>query len=376
MKFLFVVQGEGRGHFMQAIEMYAMLKRHGHSVVACLVGKSPQRTIPHYFYTRLEGVKIDAFESPNFVAQQGEKRPSVFLSVIYNVMKAPAFTHTARFLRHSVEVYNPDAIINFYDVMLGIANIIKPMQKPIICIGHQFLFLHKKFDFPDRLMVELNSLRVFTRATSIGASRRLALSFYPMTDDPRNDIVVVPPILRTEVKERAATKGEYIHGYMLNSGFADEVMAWHREHPDVKMHFFWDKADAPEVIEVEEGLTLHRIDDRKFLDLMAGCGGYATTAGFESVCEAIYLQKPVLMVPVHIEQECNGYDAMKVGAGVVSETFDMDKLLDLMQRYTPNEEFRTWCNEAEERILHAIEECVRGYRNRWYHRFFARHLFR
>lgn len=132
----------------------------------------------------------------------------------------------------------------------------------------------------------------------------------------------------------------------------------------------------PETYEYEPGLTFHYINDEKFLQLMAGCGGYATTAGFESVCEAIYLQKPVLMVPVHIEQECNGYDAMKVGAGIVSKTFDMDKLLNLMQNYTPNREFVTWCNQAEEHIMKAIEETIHNYRNRWYHRFFARHLFR
>lgn len=28
-------------------------------------------------------------------------------------------------------------------------------------------------------------------------------------------------------------------------------------------------------------------------------------AGFESVCEAMYLGKPLLMVPAHIEQDCN-----------------------------------------------------------------------
>lgn len=49
---------------------------------------------------------------------------------------------------------------------------------------------------------------------------------------------------------------------------------------------------------------------------MAGCRAYATTAGFESICEAMYLGKPVLMVPAHIEQDCNAHDAMRAGAGL------------------------------------------------------------
>lgn len=38
MKFLFIVQGEGRGHLTQAITLEEMLLRNGHEVVEVLVG--------------------------------------------------------------------------------------------------------------------------------------------------------------------------------------------------------------------------------------------------------------------------------------------------------------------------------------------------
>lgn len=377
MRFLFVVQGEGRGHFMQAIEMRGMLERHGHEVVACLVGKNPMRVVPDYFYARMEGVKIEAFDSPNFVQGVDGKHPSYFQTFVQNIVKLPGFTQSMHFLRTTIADIAPDAIINFYDVMLGVSNYLAPMQLPIISIGHQYLFLHRDFEFPNqKRKVELEPLRFFTIATSIGSCRRLALSFYPMDDDDERDIVVVPPILRQIVRNTVPQKGNYIHGYMLNSGFADEVKAWHAKHPEVEMHFFWDKADAPEVCELEPNLTMHRINDVKFLESMAGCGGYATTAGFESVCEAIYLQKPAIMVPAHIEQVCNGHDAMKVGAGIVSDHFDIDALCQLMQTYTPNDDFHAWCDEAEQRIIDSIEDTVNNFDSKWYHRIIARHIFR
>lgn len=49
MKFLFIVQGEGRGHFTQAITLEDMLLRNGHQVVEVLVGKSSSRTLPGFF---------------------------------------------------------------------------------------------------------------------------------------------------------------------------------------------------------------------------------------------------------------------------------------------------------------------------------------
>ena len=376
MKFLFVVQGEGRGHFMQAIEMKAMLERHGHEVVSCLVGKNPVRVIPQYFYDRMAGTPIDLFESPNFVQGVGGKRPSYFNSFIENIIKLPGFSLSMHKLRTTIAQIEPDAIINFYDVMVGISNYLAPMQLPIISIGHQYLFLHKDFEFPSKKSkIELDPLRLFTIATSVGSCRRLALSFYPLEDDLDRDIVVVPPILRSSVLNIEPRKGDYIHGYMVNSGFSEEVQQWHAQHPEVEMHFFWDKPDMPETYELQPGLTMHTINDTKFLESMAGCGGYATTSGFESVCEALYMGKPALLVPVHIEQECNGYDALKVGAGVVSDHFDIDSLLTVMHEYKPNEEFHKWCNEAEERIISTIEDTVANFDQRWYHRIIGRHIF-
>jgi hypothetical protein len=67
---------------------------------------------------------------------------------------------------------------------------------------------------------------------------------------------------------------------------------------------------------------------------------------------------------------------MKVGAGVVSKQFDIDKLLDLMQTYKPNDDFRVWCDQAEERIIASIVDAVNNFDSRWYHRIIGRHMFR
>lgn len=54
MKYLFIVQGEGRGHLTQAISLSQMLRRHGHEVVEVLVGKSSNREIPAFFLEKIE----------------------------------------------------------------------------------------------------------------------------------------------------------------------------------------------------------------------------------------------------------------------------------------------------------------------------------
>ena len=45
------------------------------------------------------------------------------------------------------------------------------------------------------------------------------------------------------------------------------------------------------------------------------------------------------MVPAHIEQDCNAYDAFRSGAGVISEGFDLERLLDFSEHFHPNHGF-------------------------------------
>ena len=41
------------------------------------------------------------------------------------------------------------------------------------------------------------------------------------------------------------------------------------------------------------------------------------------------------MVPAHIEQDCNAYDAMKAGAGIISDSFDLQPLLRFLSGNMP-----------------------------------------
>lgn len=66
MKFLFIVQGEGRGHLTQAITLEEILRRNGHEVVEVLVGKSSSRRLPGFFNRNIHA-PIKRFVSPNFL---------------------------------------------------------------------------------------------------------------------------------------------------------------------------------------------------------------------------------------------------------------------------------------------------------------------
>lgn len=357
MKFLFIVQGEGRGHFTQAVTLEDILKRNGHEVVEILVGKSSSRRLPGFF-NRSVHAPVKRFFSPNFLPTPQNKRAYVGRSVVYNLMRSPIYLKSMFYIRNRIEQSGADVVVNFYELLTGLTYAFLHPSIPYVCVGHQYLFLHREFELPDKGMLSLAMLRLFTRLTSIGCRRRLALSFRKMDEDTDMRITVVPPLLRDEVKSLKPTTGDYIHGYLLNSGYAENVKAYHERHPGQKLHFFWDKFGAEDETVVSPNLTFHQIDDVQFLKYMEHCKAFASTAGFESICEAMYLGKPVLMVPAHIEQDCNAFDAVNAGAGILADDFDLDRLRDFAAGYRPDREFVFWARSSERMMLQALEGII------------------
>ncbi len=195
-----------------------------------------------------------------------------------------------------------------------------------------------------------------------GGATRLALSLYEAPDLPRKKVIVSPPILRRQLFQlQPNPAGNFVLVYLLNHGYAAQIIEWHNKHPDTILHCFYDKPGAPEEFHHDATLTFHRLDGEKFLRMMAECKYVACTAGFESLGEAAWLGKPLFLVPVegHIEQEINAIDATRMGIGVAETSFNLDRLAELPDRLD-NAVYRAWLNRADSLLLDAIERAVAG----------------
>ncbi len=358
MKYIFVIQGEGRGHLTQALALSALLRRNGHTITKVLVGRCKNRVIPKFFTEKIEAPTL-LFESPTLDYGQNGKRGRVIKTIVSNTTpsKINRWRKSVDIIRKNINESDADVVINFYDILMGIASMLYNFDQYIVCIGHQFMIDHPKFTHAPKhsggsLMLRLNNM-----VCSYSATRRLALSFYPMKSSRHRRIDVVPPLLRNDIFQLESIRGEYILGYLLNPAYLSEVIEWKGNNPSAKVHLFWDKFGAPEMEERMPGLWLHKINDEEFLRYMAGCRGYVTTAGFESICEAMYLGKPTLMIPAHVEQEINAADANSVGAGNIADRFNLSLLECAIDEYNADTEgFREWVDSAEKRFLKLLTE--------------------
>ena len=359
-KCLFLVQGEGRGHMTQSISMKELLEKAGMTVSGILIGKSKRREIPSFYYERI-GISIIHIESPNMATDKKTKAIKAFPSLLNVLLKLPQFFRSLLIIHREVKKYKPDVIINFYEPLAGLYYFFFRPKAPMVCIGHHYMFNHPEYTMPEGHFFASLGLKLWTGLISIGAKKKLALSFYPFNDCKDKSIYIIPPLLRREVQNQGTANGNYLLVYLLNSGYMEDIIHWHSQNLQVQLHCFVDNKAIVDQHEYDSTLTFHELNDKKFLEMMANSKGLVTTSGFESVCEAMYLGKPVFMVPVegHYEQYCNSRDASEAGAGIYDTSFKIERLLTYLSgSYRENEEFREWVNKSELTILKHIHNVV------------------
>lgn len=367
MRFLFLIQGEGRGHLTQALSFAAILWKEQQEVVGVVVGKSPRRQLPDFFIQKI-GCPITPVESPNFETDGLEKKILLGKTIRKNLAKLPSYWRSLKKVHQVVQQEQPDVVVNFYEPLGGLYPFFFNSKVVFWAIGHQYLERHPEFTFAPNRGLEKFLFRMHTRLTAWGATEHLALSFLPKAD--WNGIRIVPPLLRQEIKELEVGKGDFYLTYMVNPGYAEEVIAFAKNNPNILIKAFWDKKGAAETEFPLPNLQFHQVNDQAFLEAMAACKGLLCTAGFESVCEAMYLGKPVVMVPVagQYEQACNALDGELSGAGKKADFFDFELLTTLSYPDTyQTESFQKWAESwpsAFRKLVSQLESEPEGDRSK------------
>lgn len=357
MKYLFIIQGEGRGHLTQAIALSEMLSKHNHEVIGALVGSADGKKIPSFFLEKFHAPSF-SFASPCLAYCKKTKALDIRKTLTQTFLNVKKYISSIRKINTIINQLNPDIIINFYDVLGGIHQFLYRPAIPMVCIAHQYLLLHPNFQHPknhwfDQLLVNTN-----TRITALGSIKKLALSFTPFANDEKQNIYVIPPLLRSEIEQLKPQNKDFVLVYLTQYSLADELIKWHSKNPKVMVHCFWDKPQNTEVYKYARNLHFHRINGQKFLEMMQNCNGLVTTAGFESVCEAMYLGKPTLMIPVpkHYEQACNALDAKRAGAGIMGNKFELNEFMKYIPKHQDiSTDFQLWHSRSTFLFLREID---------------------
>lgn len=360
MKVFFIVQGEGRGHITQAISLSNILKRNGVDIVGVCIGKGTNEDLKCFLQDELNA-EIKYFNSPTLSYRNDGQGLSLKNTFLDNLKNSKKYISSLKEIKAFVLNTQPDIIINFYDLMGGILKLSNPFLKiPMICIGHQYLMQHSSFKFPeaswtDKLLVEIN-----TRITAMGASKKLALSLKCIPKEGK--IIGIAPLLKSEIFKIKSTSKNYYLAYLTNPCMLDSLIKWQKENTSFEIHCFCKLLSDVDQKEIQSNFFIHKINQNKFIEYMAGCKAFISTAGFESICEAMVLKKPVFCVPVinHFEQSCNAHDFYNYGAAMKDKSFNLDGFASFIETYESNlEELIEWCNSNNTEIIRHLKSTIK-----------------
>jgi len=358
MKYLFFVQSEGRGHMTQALALKEKLEARGHIIVAVIVGTTNLSQLPSFFKKEFS-CPLYAVESPRFIVDKQGKGIKVFASTLITIWRIPRYLNSLKKIKKIIADLQPDILINFYEPLAGNYYRLTKDQRPLFCIGHQHFISHPAFRFPKISLIARLSFKFYNRLAAPARSIKIALSFTAETDQPQKKLFVCPPLIRKVFLNQIPTTQNFILVYLLNAGYHQEIIDWCQKNPEQKITAFWDKFGEAETY-FGSNLSFHYLDGEKFIAYLTTCSAYASTAGFDSIAEAAYLQKNVLMVPTinHFEQKCNAIDAQRAGIASTADNFNISLLKNNQQKtHSPEalQLFKKWVDDYNDKIVTLLE---------------------
>ena len=123
-----------------------------------------------------------------------------------------------------------------------------------------------------------------------------------------------PPVLHDDIIYAKPQSNDYISIYLSAFSLKD-ITTFFQQFPDFTFELFHKECSTETVL---NNIRIFPLSD-KFRQSIINSSGYITNAGFESTAEALYLEKPLLCIPIKFqyEQYCNGAALKQLGVTVI-----------------------------------------------------------
>lgn len=361
MKFVFLVQGEGRGHMIQALNLKESLENKGHVISKVLVGARSLELLPSFFTQKIN-CPIEIITSPKFISDKKDQGILLYKSAFLSCLETPAYIKSIIKIKKVIQEENPTAVISFYEPLAGLYFRFFKDRRPFFCIGHQYFMSHPIFNSYFKNFKEKMFFKVYNNFSSLPRAIKLCLSFSNEDDVIEKNLYVCPPLIKSQIKEMAlepkTEKADYFLVYILNRGYSKELVAWNKINYNFKLEAF---RNSPEIIEerLNSSLVFYHLNNNLFNQKLKNCRAYISTSGFDSIAEAAYLGKKIMMLPIknHFEQDYNAIDATRAKIAITNSKLDIAPLLEENnQAFSGGLTYRKWCDEYENKITDLIEK--------------------
>ncbi len=302
-RIVYSLSGQGRGHTSRVIAVSEALRRAGHEVLFCCGGTA--RSI-------LEGRGERVLAVPSLRQVMEGNRVCHWRTVRTNWSALMNYRSIVDRLAGEMRDYGADLLVTDFEAFSPRAA--RRAGVPVLSFNHQQVLTETRYELSPRYWaaagITFAAIRLI--APSNPAHVLITSFFFPQIKRPHNT-TLVPPIIRSDVQKLAPRDGEHILVYYNQAEGADHVLESLRHTRASFIVYNFDPPDPgryPNILFKKPSMD-------GFLEDLAGSRAVMCTAGFTLISEALYLGKPLLVIPNRgiFEQTLNALALERAGLG-------------------------------------------------------------
>jgi uncharacterized protein (TIGR00661 family) len=340
-RIIYALSGQGRGHTSRSLAISNTLRKRGHEVLFCCGGTA--REI-------LEAQGESVLRVP--VLRQVMKDNTVMhgQTLRANWTSIRTLPEILTRLADEFAAYRPDLLITDFEGFSRRAA--ERIGLPVLSFNHQQVVTETHYTLPLRYRFHAFVATTIIKLIAPKHPEHLLLSsfFFPPLKNPSRT-TMVPPIIRPEVQALHPEAGDHVLVYYNQPEGSDYLPDQLRE---VDVRFIVYNFPPPPDPETYPNIVFKKPSIEGFLADLAQCRAIVCTAGFTLISEALYLGKPLLVVPNQgiFEQTLNALFLQReaLGAAVLDRrltTQDLSSFLNDLDRYVERMRNRSGCGNKE-----------------------------
>jgi uncharacterized protein (TIGR00661 family) len=312
MKILYGVVGEGMGHAMRSRVVLEHLLAEGHEIEIMASGRATD-----FLSKRFEGV--NRIHGLHMIYEENRVRrgKTLWSNVLAGTAGLPQ--NIAAYF-DLIKDFRPEVTISDFESWTYLYA--KAHRLPIVSIDNMQIINRCAHD--EEVLAgheaDFQITKAFVKGKLPFCDHYLITTFF-FPPVRKEKTTLVPPILRPEILAARRRRGDHLLVYQTAEGYAG--LAGTLAQTGIECRIYGMRRGIEEE-QVEGTLRYRPFSEEGFVDDLASCRAVIAGGGFTLMGEAVYLQKPMLAVPLgrQFEQLLNARYLEREGYGRFAATLD------------------------------------------------------
>lgn len=346
LKIFYSMSGEGRGHAVRVMTLTEALRKKNYQIHLFAPAAAYDFLAPIYADSEVSITRI-----PELVFKYNAQGKVAYGStgwhtLHYMLTRRWRFRHVAQMFRDE----QPDLVL--VDFEPGLPRLANQFGVPWVSLDHQnFLRTYDLSSLPSRLRWHLWYMSLIVSLYGSRPRHRIVSSFYfPPLRAGLQNVTQIGPLFRSQVREAQTHDAGHITVY-LRRGIVSNV------HEALLQSGRKVEIFTSESLPSQANLDYFPITPERFIDSLRQCSMLLTTAGNQLLGEALFLGKPVLVMPEpnNVEQEINGHFLTQNGGGLSVPMEDLNK--EMLLKFLAERE-KYLLSEVQRQRLDGLEKTL------------------